>query len=251
MQLGLLIGETRLLIGSPSVNQVPEREILSFLVPSIQWLAGYLKMAVKTDESIGLVAGQREYPMPLDLLYFIWVEVNGKMLDPTTTWALNSGSGTVGGSTTSLGISNSGLTWRTVPASTPTSYAVENRQLILYPPASADFVANNAQVMAWRYVSLGAYLTNEGGVGLTPQGFPSLTDADLQVVRWDAAKAWIAAHMLGQPPDAVQAMQATIAAYQAEIAARLPECKRRWEDSMLGSHRTLRVEVGGRFGSAR
>lgn len=250
MQLGLLVGETRLLIGSPSVNAVPDREILSFLIPSIQLLAGYLEFDVVTDQSIGLVADQREYPLPLTCLYFVWVQVNGALLDPSTVWVLNSGGNTVSGSTTSTTPNVAGQSWMTIPSGTPAAYAVQGRQLILYPPASAAFVASTP-TMSWRYISCGAWLTNQGSVGLTAQGIPTLTDLDLAVVRLDAAKAWLGVHMLGLPQDQLMAQQATIADYQQQIDKRLPECKRRWETMVLDDHRTMRVEVGGRYGAAR
>lgn len=245
MTLAQLAGEMRVLINNPPQNRVSDRDLMSFLIPSVQWLAGHLKFDIRTDNNIGLVAEQREYPLPPDLLYFVWVQVNGAILDPTTVWDLNSG-----GSTTTPNLAQSGQTWMTVPSGTPLRYAVQGRQLVLYPPASATFVATTP-VMSWRYLSMGAWFTTDGSVGLTPQGIPSLTDLDLQVVRWEAAKNWLGSHMLGLPPDQVQSIQATIMEYEKSIAARLPECKRRWEDNLEDSHRTVRVDTAGRFVAAR
>src|SRR6266852_3681644 len=164
MTLDRLRGETRLLVGSPSVNVVPERELDSFLIPAIQMLAGYLQFAVVTDEHVPLVADQRSYVVPQDLLYWLWVEVNGNLLEPASTWALNSGAATT--QTTST----SGQSWMTIPSSTPTRYAHEGRSLILYPPASADFIAGLSNPnLTWRYIGAGAYFTQESQAGLTAQ----------------------------------------------------------------------------------
>lgn len=234
------------MIGSPSVNAVPEREIDSFVIPSIQWLAGYLKFDVVTDSSIPLVAEQREYVIPPSLLYWVWVEVNGQLLEPASVWALNSGATT----TQSTGVP--GTTWMTITSGTPTKYSTHGRSLILYPPPSAAYIAGlTSPTLTWRYIGAGAYFTPESTMGLTAQGLPSLTDLDLQVVRFDAAKAWLAAHMLGQDANGIAATQAQIMAFEKEIATRLPECKRRWEENILDSKRTMRPETSGRFVAAR
>lgn len=244
MTLDKLVGSTRRLIGSPSNNTVPEREIIEFLIPSIQWLAGHLKFDISTDTNISLVADQREYQLVPGLLYFVFVEINGLLLDPTSVWDLNSSS-----SNSLPNFGGSGQTWRTIPSGIPTRYACQGRSLILWPPATADFVAATP-TMTWRYISSGAYFTTEGSVGLTPQGIPSLTDLDLAVVRYDAALAWLSAHMLGMKQEELPAIQGTIEAYKSEIARRLPECKRRWMDMQEDSHKTVRVQ-NDRFWAAR
>jgi hypothetical protein len=234
------------LIGSPSVNAVPEREIDSFLAPAIQFLAGYLKFAVVTDNQVPLVAEQRTYVIPADLLYWVWIDVNNRLLEPASVWSLNSGAST----TQSTG--TPGVNWMSVPSGTPARYAQQGRELVIYPPASADFIAGlPSPTLSWRYIGAGAYFTQDSTMGLTAQGLPSLTDLDLQVVRFDAAKAWLSAHMLGQDQNGIAATQAQIAAFEKEIATRLPECKRRAEENILDSTRTMRPDCSQRYTAAR
>ena len=242
MVLSNLYGEMRPLIGSPSQEVVADRDLASFLIPSLQWFASTMKCLFVTDSTIHLTAEQREYPLPPSAIYVVWVEFNSNQLTPASTWGLNA----TGTAPPASGLS--GQTWMSVSSGTPTMFAVEGRQLILYPPASADVVAATP-VMRWRFLSLGPELTNYDGI--SPQGVAGLTDLDLQVIRYDAAAAWLAAHLIGLSSDELVAQQAQIAAHQAMVARQLPECKERWMDSIRNTGKRWRVETSGRFGAAR
>src|SRR6478609_6423917 len=101
MILSRLTGQMREHIGGPTQQMVADRDLLSFLVPSIQWLAGHLKFDIRQDDSIGLTAEGRTIHLPQDFLYSVWVSVAGNLLQPTSVWSLNSEGTTTTGSGTS------------------------------------------------------------------------------------------------------------------------------------------------------
>src|SRR5207302_2990812 len=101
----------------------------------------------------------------------------------------------------------------------------------------------------WRYLSLRPQLA-EQSTGIGPGSISGLSDLDLQVIRYRAATDWLGAHLIGQKPEDLQASQAQIARYDATMAQQLPECKRRFMDSLEGSAKTMRVWVD-RQGAAR
>jgi hypothetical protein len=193
-----------------------------FITPSLVWLASQLKMDVQTDEQVPFVAGQAEYPLPRSLCWILWVEVNGALLVPTSTYAMNLNTTNV-----SAGV----IDWHAATPGTPVQYAVEGRSLIINPPPSADFIATTP-TFAWRWIGTGE--------NLTPATTPELSDMDQQLVRYDAAIGWLSAHPTPEN-------QARIAAYTAEINRRLPAAKQRWENALQSWYPSLSPDTVGRF----
>jgi hypothetical protein len=222
-----LRGTTRYLIGNPSVNEVPDRDLDAFIIPSLVWLANELQQDVIEDSDIALVANQLEYPLPRNMAWLIWVEVNGNLLVPTSTYAINLNQ-------TNVAVGSSD--WRSATPGTPVQYAIEGRNLIMNPPASSDFVATTP-TFRWRWIG-----SADDGFGV--DGTPSLSDMDQQLIRYDAAIGWLSAHPTPEN-------QARIQAYTAEIARRLPGSKQRWNNPLVSFYPTFTPENRGRFIASR
>ena len=230
-----LRGTLRLLIGNPTVNEVPALELDHFINPSLVWLASELQMDVIEDDDILLVANQIEYPLPRNMAWMIWVEYNHYLLKPTSTYAVNLNTTNVSGGT---------INWRSAEAGTPTQYAIEGRNLILNPPASQDSILGNppflvpgVKYLRWRWIG-------SADDGLEVSGTPELSDMDQQLVRYDAAIGWLSAH----PTDD---NTKRIAAYTAEIQRRLPAAKQRWAAPLTSFYPTFSPETQGRFIASR
>ncbi len=210
-------GELRRLLGVRA-NEVPDRELDSFLIPALDWLASELKFDIVTDENIGITAGQADVSLPSDFMVMLWVEWNGNRL-----------------TTDSVTDFDRTGNWRTATSGVPSLWGIQGRTLVLNPPPDAASVTTDA-TLSWRYMGCGQRLT-EAGV-------PGLSDSDLLLVRYDSAIGWLSAHPTSEN-------QAKIQAFTAQIARRLPAAKRRWENATLRYHPTIRPLTTDRFGGAR
>lgn len=243
MTLGRLVGRLRRRVGQPSQNEVPDFELIQTLSSSLEWLAGYLKFCQVTDLEVPLAANQMEYAIPKDLLYMSWVLLGQNLLQPTSTWAINSGAVTTQSS------QQSG-SWLTAVPSIPTRYAIEGRELILNPPPSATFVATTP-VMAWRYIGTGSLWTDQNEIGMGQEGSPSLSALDEDLVMYFAAAEWLGMRLVNAPADRLPGIQAQIAELKDQISRRLPEAKRRWETRISDYLPTARPDTSGRLYAAR
>ncbi len=215
-----LRGMVRQYSGNPSVNQVPDRELDLFIRPALVWLANVLRwVEVITDNSLALSTGQAEYPLPRGFAWLIWVEMNGQILTPTTTFALNARGGD----------------WRTTPNALPTQCAIEGRTLILNPAPDAATVAAYP-TFAWRYIGTGD--------DLVASGTPELSEMDQQLVYMQSASSWLEAH----PSDE---NQIRIQNYARKIESLLPIAKQRWENAIVNLYPTLRPDTKGRLTGSR
>jgi hypothetical protein len=196
-------------------------------VPSLVWLASELQIDVIEDDDILLGVNQIEYPIPRNMAWMIWVEYQGVLLWPTSTYAMNL-------NTTNLrtGVND----WRSAPPGTPTQYAIEGRNIIFNPPPSAAAIAN-APTMRWRWIG-------SADDGLDVEGTPSLSDMDQQLVRYDAAIGWLSAHP-------TQDNAARIAAYTAEINRRLPAARKRWQNPQMSYYPVFSPDTSSRWYAAR
>jgi hypothetical protein len=213
-----LYGQIRRLCGA-SVNELPDSELLNYVVPSITWLAEQLKFDIRRDEHVGISADQLEVPLPSDLLWFISVEYNDLLLDPTSAYLLE----------------KEGGNFRTVSSGTPTRYAVRGRNLILNPPADSTAIATDS-TLTWTYIGSGGRLPETG--------IPGLSESDEMLIRYDSAINWLVAH----PTDE---NRLKVGDYQKQVDRRLPEAKRRWERPQQTYYPQLQMNTRSRFGGAR
>lgn len=197
-------------------------------MPSLVWLASELQVDINEDDAIPLVADQFAYTLPRNLAWMIWVELNGNLLTPTSTFAMNLNTSNV--------VTGGFTSWRSAPSGTPVQYAIEGRDLILNPPPSSGFVATT-KTLRWRWIGA-------SDEGWQMDGTPQLSDMDQQLVRYDSAIGWLSAH-----PS--QDNQARIQAYTAEIQRRLPAAKQRWSNPSLGFYPRFTPENSGRFIASR
>lgn len=205
---------------------MPNKDLDNFILPSIVWLASHLRMEVFTDDQIPFAAGVIEYPLPRNMAWLMWVQVGQSLLLPTSTWSMN---------LNTTNVATGATNWRSATPGTPTQYAVEGRALIFNPPPSSDFAAGTP-FFSWRWLGTGRELDLSGT--------PDLSDMDQQLIRYDAALGWLAAHP--SPENAARSQ-----AYAAEIQRRLPAAKSRWENPELGFYPTLSPDTSGRWIAAR
>jgi hypothetical protein len=238
-----LIGKLRRRVGNPTQNEVPDRELQETLSSSLEWLAGYLRFCQVTDLDIPLVSSQMEYTIPRDCLYMSWVQIGQNLLQPTSTWAINSGAVTTQ-------TAQQSRSWLTATPSTPTRYAIEGRELILNPPPSATFVAATP-FMSWRYIGTDSIWTEQSEVGMGVNGSPGLSALDEDLVMYYAASEWLGMRLVNVKPDQLPPIQAQIAELKDQISRRLPEAKRRWEARISDYLPTARPDTSGRMYAAR
>ena len=213
----------RRLIMNPSPEEVSDTLLDSCFADALAWLASELRFDIHTDEQIPLTAGQFEVPLPQDLAWLLWIEWNGKVLDPTSTFLVN----------------GTGGSWRQQEANDSLSeYAIQGRKLILLPPPSATAITTDPY-LSWRYIASG------GEIG--ESGVPGLSDLDLQIARYQAACNWLTDHITAEN---LSVFQAKIAAYTEMIARLLPNAKRRANNPDVTHQWQWRLETG-RDGSAR
>lgn len=217
MTLDQLRGEMRELIGNVTVNEVSDRQLDSYLVASLTWLAAELKFDIITDESVGLTADVAEYPIPSDALFWVWVEYNDQRLEPVSPYLLDREGN-----------------WRTTSSGTPTRYAIQGRTMIINPAPDSTSITTDS-TLSWRYVGSGMKMPATG-----PQG---LSDLDQQLLRYDAAVGWLSS----RPTDE---NNARIQAYSAFIARRLPAAKRQHEEPQETNYPQIAVKTY-RFGGSR
>ncbi len=216
MTLDVLRGEFRELIGNPRVSELSVRQIDSYLIGSLVWLAEELEFDIQTEEIIGLSADQVEVPLPPDLLFLLWVEYNETRLDAISYSELDREN------------------WRIQESGTPARYAVLGRRLILNPPPDSTAITAD-ETLSWRYIGSGARLTAQG-----PQG---LSEGDLQLLRYDAALAWLSSH----PSEENNAKGL---AYTARVNRFLPAARKRWQQPVPTHSPQIVTENTGR-GAAR
>jgi hypothetical protein len=172
-----------------------------------------------------------------------WILIGNTLLQPTSTWNINSGAVTTQ-------TSQSTLSWLTAIPGTPAKYAIEGRQLILNPPPSATFVATTP-ILTWRYIGTGSLWTEQSEIGLGIGGSPGLSALDEDLVMYFAASEWLGMRLVNAPADRLPGMQAQIAELKDQISRRLPEAKRRWEQRIEDLGKTSRPDTSGRLYAAR
>lgn len=244
MTTARLLGKMRRRIGNPSQNEAPDRELQEHLSSALEWLASYLKNVYVQDNDIPLVADEPEYAIPKDLLYMQWVQINGILLQPTSTYAINSSA------VTTTTAQQTGA-WNTATPGLPQRYAIEGRSLILNPPPDSSTVATTP-TMTWRYIGTGSLWTEQSEIGMTPGGSPGLSALDEDLVMYFAGAEWLGMRLVNAPPERLPNIQAQIAELKDQISRRLPEAKRRWEQrSGIDYLGTARPDTSSRLFAAR
>lgn len=219
MTIERLRGRTRILIGR-TISESPATELDDFLIDALDLLAVELGYSVRQNDTVGLVAGQQEYPLGASLQYLLWVSWNDTRLEPVSVSALN----------------RDQTNYQTAyPAGTPAQFAVQGQKLILLPAASSDAITTDP-FLAWRYVATGP---QEMG----PAALADLTDSDLLIVQYEAAAAYLVVY-------GGEGAAPKIADYRAQAARRMPAAKRRRETPSY--HERMQFQpVIDRLGGAR
>ena len=220
MNQRVLLGELRERIGCPSVQDISDRRLMSYVDFANQWLAGELGFHVVTDDySIVLSSGVSEYPLPSTFLSAIWMEWNGTRLEPVSISARD----------------RDQENWKTLTASNPVNFALQARTVILLPPPSASAVSTDSTV-SFRYIASADPVTADG-----PHG---LSENDHWVIVYRAAYEFC----ISNPSD-VNAARAQ--GYTATISELLERSKQRWANPTEHQFSSFAVDTGARTGGAR
>jgi hypothetical protein len=210
----------RELIGDPPVEQVSQRKLQPYMASALNWLAAELKYLIREENLITLVAGQVNYPLPSDLLFVLWLSYNNNKIDGSSVWVWD----------------RDGFGWRAPTApGTPSTFAVQGRELFLNPSPSAAIVAANP-VMRLRYIATPTRIERGGPVGLS--------ELDSRIACYQAAALWCMAHP--QDPANGQRKQD----YEAWVLGELPKAKQRAHNPIEDFYPGFRPKVG-RLGAAR
>jgi hypothetical protein len=157
-------------IGRPPKNQVEDSEIDAYFNSGLTFLAGELDYRVRIDSlSLVLTAEQRRYPLPDDVLEIVWVEWNSNRLESRSIWEWD----------------RLGTDYVDGTSGNPLEFAVQGRELILFPPPDTGAV-ETAGSLVYCYLSTGE--------GITPAGVVGLSDADQRVAAYRAAWEWLLTH---------------------------------------------------------
>lgn len=205
MILAELHEELRRMLGNPTQNEQNNREINSALERALAYLAGVLKFDERTDEQINLTADQREYLLPQSFVWLYWVEWNGNLLTPTSTFQYNNQGGPRGGG---------GVSWHTAESGTPLEYALEGRKLILLPPADSDSVTTRSY-LSWRWMG-------SGDTALTAAGTPKISKVDQELLLYEAAIRWLSARPGEENRE-------RLASYERQSQRLLPVVRSHWQ----------------------
>lgn len=215
-----LFYQMRARIGNPDKKQVPDRMLADFMTDALDWMADQLKFQVKTDStSLLLVAEQQEYLIPEDVAWFVWLEWDTNRITPATTQKWD----------------RDGTDWRNAAPGQPLQYAIQGRNLVLYPLPDAATVTTQPY-LTFRYIAAAAPLTAAGPLGLG--------ELENWIAVYKAAVLWLIAH----PSDTAAAL---IQGYQEELVERVPRAKRRLANPIRDYRARLHVDTTGRWGPAR
>jgi len=153
----------RRLIGNPNVTEVAYADLAEYVASASDWIADQLRSFYRTEANmIALVEDQREYPLPSDLAWILYVDWGTVALTSAShfQWA------------------RLGTPYRstTIPSGTPAEFAMFERTLIVNPPPS-DTALDTADTLTIRYMAAAPALTVSGVRGLSD------LDARLMIAR--------------------------------------------------------------------
>jgi hypothetical protein len=214
-----MLAFTRRLIGSPDVNDVSDRNLQPDLITAMEWLSAELGYLIREENLVTLVAEQVTYPLPSDLLSIIWLSYNNNKIVPASTWAWD----------------RDGTNWRAPTSGTPSTFAIQGRELFLNPTPTAALVTANP-VLRLRYIATPTRIERGGPVGLG--------ELDSRIACYQAAALWCMSH----PQDPANAQRK--ADYEAWVLGELPKAKQRAHNPIEDFYPGFRPRVG-RLGAAR
>lgn len=215
-----LLGQLRLLVGDPPLNEISDRKLISFVTFAMEWFACEMEHNVIDDTtSLVLTAGQGEYPLPATFLVAIWFEHNDIRLEPMSLSAKD----------------RDQEAWQQATSGTPVSYAIQGRKVSFHPPPDSSAVSTDS-IVSYRYVA--------SATALGPQGPQGLSEADQWLLIYRAARDFCVAN----PSDM---NMARIAGYDGTVAEMLLRSKQRWLNPTRHQHPQFKPWTGGRSGGAR
>ena len=137
-------------IGNPTPNEYSDIDLQKTMEPHLCWFASEMGMPIIPALTLPLTADEYSIALPQDCDQLLWVEWNGKRLEPASInrWVRD------------------GVTWRQDASNEPRSYAVQDRKIILNPPPSSDAISTDANLTI-AYVGVTAELSATGIAGLT------------------------------------------------------------------------------------
>lgn len=199
MDRDALLVDMRDKLGTPSVDDISNRSLAPFLRSAARWMASELDLPVKTsDRFLGLADDVYRYALPPDVAEILWVYSGTLFLNPmtTTSWV------------------NDGIDYTSSTSGTPREFAIDGRELLLYPAPESDFVDDYPWLKA-QYIVLPQD---------TADGYSFLPAGAEDALTYQAAAEYLIAHAQGESMQAML-MKADVLSKQA--GARIGKAKQR------------------------
>lgn len=219
-----LLGRLRERIGGPDRGEVSNDRLQEYVSLALVRLADELEFRViEDDTTLALVAGQRDYPLPDEVLSVLWVEHADHRLEPVSLTAED----------------RDRSNWRDQEGGSPTRFAVRGRRLYLLPPPDSAAVTEGG-TLSYSYVATPAEMG--------PQGPTGLSDSDQWLLVYLAAYEWCKSN-----PSEMNT--ARLQGYGETIGGMMATARKRWASRGAGTaeHHFAHIIpwTGGRMGGAR
>jgi hypothetical protein len=194
-----ILANVREQCGKLTLDQVSDADLHRQVKRAFNWAADRWQSLFATqDYGVLLVEDQFRYPLPPNFLHLVLVEHNNERLTPASVhqWQRD------------------GVDYRNATSGTPRQFAVQGRQLLLYPPPSDDAITDDGFV-ALNYVR-----------SLVGAELPDWADLDLDVVEYKAAVYWLGVNP-GRDEPTQKARGVLLQTNQAFLEERLIQADRR------------------------
>lgn len=146
-----LLGRLRTRVGATDKTETSDERLTEFVDIALSILGDELNFRnVELDLAFALVADQRSYPLPSDVLLVQWVEWSGKRLEPVSLVTFD----------------RDFDDWRARESGSPRQFAIRGRKLYLDPPADSSAVTEDGY-LTMGYVGAPSRMGDGGPAGLS------------------------------------------------------------------------------------
>jgi hypothetical protein len=146
-----LLGRLRTRVGATDKGETSDERLMEFVDIALSILGDELSFRnVETDLAFALVADQKRYALPNDVLVVQWVEWSAKRLEPVSLTTFD----------------RDFDDWRARESGSPRQFAIRGRFMYLDPPAGSTAVAEDG-ALTMGYVGAPTTMGAQGPAGLS------------------------------------------------------------------------------------
>lgn len=191
-------------VGRPSIDEVNDRRLLSFLNSALEWLAAEFQYN-STVATLGIDENDYEHPLGVGVAEVLWVKHGTKTLEPASIalWVRD------------------GIDWRNSTAGQPEQYAFEAGTLWLYPQPDATAADTD---LTYGYLPAAPEIdTDTSQSPGNTTATPLLSSANQGLLVWKAAEEYFSATIT---PENMGQRNLQIQACVKQVADRLGNARR-------------------------